>query len=307
MEIFLSKFNDYLKEELLLAENTINAYCNDIKQYLNFLKNELKLKQPQEITYRHISLFLTNMNKYLNSSKTLARKMIVIKKFHSFLFLEKKILWDVSLILKIPKINQTLPPVLSLKEVFLFLDNIPKKNKYIYWRNKALFELMYGSGLRISEILNLTLNKLDLKQSFVYIIGKGSKERMVPITRYTTQTMQKYLDKARKFLIKRQPNNWVFVNIKGHSLTRQGCYKIFKKIAKLANLKTNCYPHTLRHSFATHLLENGIDLRTLQHLLGHEDITTTQIYTHISQKHLKKTYFKYHPRAFTKKTNLKRF
>ncbi|PQP79287.1 recombinase XerD [Candidatus Phytoplasma phoenicium] len=301
MEIFLSKFNAYLKEELLLAENTINAYCNDIKQYLNFLRNELKLNQPQEITSRHISLFLANMNKYLNSSKTLARKMIVIKKFHSFLFLEKKVSWDVSLILKIPKINQTLPPVLSLKEVFLFLDNIPKKNKYIYWRNKALFELMYGSGLRISEILNLTLNKLDLKQSFVYIIGKGSKERMVPITCYTKQTIQKYFDKAREFLIKEHPNHWVFVNLKGQPLTRQGCYKNFKKIAKLANLKTNCYPHTLRHSFATHLLENGIDLRTLQHLLGHEDITTTQIYTHISQKHLKTTYFKYHPRAFTKK------
>ncbi|WAN63057.1 Site-specific tyrosine recombinase XerD [Candidatus Phytoplasma rubi] len=298
MKNFLLEFKLYIKHELLLSSNTIEAYANDINQYLNFMIINLNIKDPNQITQKDISLFLENIVNFYNiSSKSLARKIIVIKKFHYFLFLEKKIKYNVALILKIPKIEKKLPLVLSLKEVFLFLKCIPDKNSLISLRNQAIFELMYGSGLRISEILNLTLSNLYLEKSYIIIIGKGNKERIVPVTKYSSKKLKKYLQKGRSTFLKNKTSLFVFLNKKGERLSRQGCYKIFKKITKKANLRNECSPHTLRHSFATHLLENGIDLRTLQNILGHEDISTTQIYTHISQKYLKKTYFKYHPRA----------
>ncbi|WP_341266575.1 tyrosine recombinase [Candidatus Phytoplasma fraxini] len=299
MKNILDNFKFYIEHELLLSPNTVEAYLNDIKQYLNFITFNLKIKQINKITQKDISLFLENITNLHNiSSRSLARKIIVIKKFHYLLFLEKKVNYNATLILKIPKIEKKLPLVLSLKEVFLFLKCIPdKKNISCSLRNQALFELMYGSGLRISEILNLNLIDLHLQEFYIIIKGKGSKERMAPITKHSTQILKKYLKKVRPEIAKRKTNTFVFLNQNGEHLTRQGCYKIFKKIAKKANLRVECSPHTLRHSFATHLLENGIDLRTLQQILGHENISTTQIYTHITQKYLKKAYLKYHPRA----------
>ncbi|MDV3167901.1 MAG: tyrosine recombinase [Candidatus Phytoplasma stylosanthis] len=298
MKNFVSKFESYLKYELLLSRNTILAYLSDIHQYLNFLTINLKLKNPKQINTRDITLFLSNIvDVYMISSQSLARKIIVIKKFHNFLILDKQINHNPSFIIKIPKVDKKLPSVLSLKEVFKFLECIhDQKNILISLRNQALFELMYGSGLRISEVLNLSLTNIYEKKSYIIVTGKGSKERIVPVTKYSLNTLQKYL-KKRHLFSKNKKNGFVFLNKNGNNLSRQGCYKIFKKIAQKANLDINCSPHILRHSFATHLLENGINLRTLQTILGHEDISTTQIYTHISQKYLKKIYFKYHPRA----------
>jgi integrase/recombinase XerD len=298
MNLILENFKLYLKNELLLSENTIMAYTNDIKQYLNFITKILKIKDLNEINQKKISFFLTNLKNTKNiNSRSLARKIIVIKKFHCFLILEKKIKNNITLTLKIPKINQTLPSVFSLEEVFLFLEKTNINNSFLELRNQSLFELMYSSGLRITEILNLNLNDLNLEELYINITGKGSKERMIPITKYSYLKLKYYLEKVRPFLLKKKKNLYVFLNNKGERLSRQGCYKIFKKNLKLVNLKPNYSPHTLRHSFATHLLENGIDLRTLQNILGHEDISTTQIYTHISQKYLKKIYFQSHPRA----------
>ncbi|MDC9031794.1 tyrosine recombinase [Columbia Basin potato purple top phytoplasma] len=298
MKNILLEFEAYIKHELLLSSNTVQAYLNDISQYFHFITTNLNIQKPNQITKKDISLFLEHMNNIQKiSSRSLARKIIVIKKFHSFLFLEKKVNQDVTLVLKIPKIEKKLPLVLSLEEIYIFLECIDNKNTFISLRNKAFFELMYSSGLRISEILNLTLSKLNLQQSYIIVKGKGSKERIVPITQYSTKKLKKYFKKGRPSLLKQKTNDFVFLNQKGERLSRQGCYKIFKQITKKANLRKECSLHTLRHSFATHLLENGMDLRTLQNILGHEDITTTQIYTHISQKYLKKTYFKYHPRA----------
>ncbi|WP_323847815.1 MAG: tyrosine recombinase [Phytoplasma sp.] len=299
MQSVLIDFKFYIEHELLLSSNTIEAYLNDIKQYLNFITKDLKIKKLNKITQKDISLFLEHITHLYNiSSRSLARKIIVIKKFHYFLFLEKKVKYNVALIIKIPKIELKLPLVLSLQEVFFFLKCvIDKKNALCSLRNKAFFELMYGSGLRISEILNLTLNDLHLQEFYIIIKGKGSKERITPVTKYSSQILKKYLKQGRPILLKKKTISFVFLNQNGERLTRQGCYKIFKKIAKKANLRDEYSPHTLRHSFATHLLENGMDLRTLQNILGHEDIATTQIYTHINPKYLKKAYFKYHPRA----------
>ncbi|TVY12156.1 tyrosine recombinase [Candidatus Phytoplasma pini] len=298
MKCFIYKFKFYLLKELNLSKNTIIAYCSDILQYLNFLKNSLKIKVVEQIEQNHISLFLKNITIPNISSKTIARKIISIKKFHSFLLLEEYVKKDVSLIFKTPKISKNLPSIFSLEEIFLFLKKIQNKNYAISLRNKALFELIYSSGLRVSEALNLDLFKLDFRQHYITIIGKGSKERMVPITKNTSKILQKYLKKGRQILLKNKTkNNFVFLNKDGNHLSRQGCHKIFKNIIKKNNLKICSSPHTLRHSFATHLLEKGINLRTLQKILGHEDISTTQIYTHISQKYLKEIYNKFHPRA----------
>ncbi|MGE9276300.1 MAG: tyrosine recombinase [Candidatus Phytoplasma pruni] len=298
MKYILKEFELYLSDEIILSFNTVKSYLTDVKQYLIFIENELKLKDFKEINKEHVSLFLFHMaNNKRIGSKTLARKIIVIKKFHHFLLLEKKIDYDISLMFKMPKIDKTLPVVLSKEEVFSFLEQVNKNDSIIEIRNKAIFELMYGSGLRITELLNLTLDNLDFKQSQIIILGKGSKERVVPISKYSSNIIKEYLDLSRKFLLKDKKSNLVFLNNKGELLSRQGCYKIFKKIIKLVGLSSKSSPHTLRHSFATHLLENGIDLRTLQNILGHEDISTTQIYTHISQKRLKEVYFQFHPRA----------
>lgn len=190
MKNLLLEFKLYIKHELLLSANTIEAYVNDINQYLNFMIINLNIKDPNQITQKDISLFLENIVNFYNiSSKSLARKIIVIKKFHYFLFLEK-IKYNVTLILKIPKIEKKLPLVLSLKEVFLFLKCIPNKNSLISLRNQAIFELMYGSGLRISEILNLTLSNLYLEESYIIIIGKGNKERIVPVTKYSSKKLK---------------------------------------------------------------------------------------------------------------------
>ncbi|MBP3059240.1 tyrosine recombinase [Texas Phoenix palm phytoplasma] len=298
MNLILKKFEFYISKELSLSKNTVNSYLIDIKQYLNFLSNSLNIKEIQKITKKNISEFLKNISqKNLISSRSLARKIIAIKKFHSFLFLEKEVKSNIALFFKTPKYNKNLPSVLSLEEVLLFFKKIPKNNNWINLRNRCIFELMYDSGLRISELLNLKLSNLDFNQNYIKILGKGSKERIVPLTKNSEKIINKYLEIRKKIFHKEKIINFLFINSKGNRLSRQGCYKIFKKITKLANLKINCFPHTLRHSFATHLLENGLDLRILQKILGHEDISNTQIYTHISQKHIKKIYQKCHPRA----------
>ncbi|MDO8063967.1 tyrosine-type recombinase/integrase [Candidatus Phytoplasma bonamiae] len=299
IENTLKKFKIYLLQELLLSRNTIEAYLTDAKQYLNFLFHILKLNNPNKIKKNNVSDFLNYISKNNDlSSRTVARKIIVIKKIHFFWFLEKCINKNIVENWKIPKITRKLPIVLSSEEIIIFLNKIKNNNSLVIsFRDKLMFELMYSSGLRISEILNLTLSSLYLEKFQIFIIGKGDKERLVPITKHVAKLFHYYLKKIRPSLESQdKKNDWVFLNYQGFRLSRQGCYKIFKKNISLAKVSA-CSPHTLRHSFATHLLENGMDLRILQKILGHEDITTTQIYTHISQKYLKKIYLKCHPRA----------
>ncbi|MCK9492963.1 MAG: tyrosine recombinase, partial [Acholeplasmataceae bacterium] len=217
------------------------------------------------------------------------------KGFHQFLLLEKETTTDVSSLIEAPKIERNLPDVLSVEEVIRLIDHV-KGIEPLDLRNLALLELIYGSGLRVSELLNLKISDIHLTASYVKIIGKGSKERQVPLGQMSVLALREYLTKGRPQLIKIE-NNFLFLNQYGNKLSRQGFFKLLKKIAKDSNITKEVSPHTLRHSFATHLLEAGIDLRTLQELLGHEDISTTQIYTHISQKHLKESYLDAHPRA----------
>ncbi|MBU1094059.1 MAG: site-specific tyrosine recombinase XerD [Firmicutes bacterium] len=295
MKYLVKDFEYYLKNEKGSSKNTIDSYLIDLKQYVLFLETYHQISKPKNIEKKHIEGFLKSTRRKV-SSKSLARKLTTIKSFHHFLMIEKEVDEDVAKGFSAPKIEKTLPQVLSVDEVVSILEQVDK-TKPLGLRNMALLELIYGSGLRVSELLDIQMEDIHLNQGYVIVKGKGNKERMVPISDMSTIALRNYIVKSRETIIKDQRTNFLFVNQDGNRLSRQGFFKILKKLAYDAKVTTECSPHTLRHSFATHLLENGMDLRTLQSLLGHEDISTTQIYTHISQKRIKEIYRNAHPRA----------
>lgn len=295
MKYLIKDFEYYLKNEKGSSSNTIKSYLADLHQYQAFLEKYHQITKPQQIEKKHIEGFLKSMKRQV-SSKSLARKLTAIKSFHHFLMIEKEVSSDIAKSFAAPKIEKSLPKVLSVDEVVSILEQVDK-TKPLGLRNAALLELIYGSGLRVSELLDIQMEDIHLNQGYVIVRGKGNKERMVPISDMSTIALRNYIVKSRESLMKGKPSNVLFINNEGNRLSRQGFFKILKKLANDAHVETDCSPHTLRHSFATHLLENGMDLRTLQSLLGHEDISTTQIYTHISQKRIKEIYKNAHPRA----------
>lgn len=295
MKYILKDFEYYLKNEKGSSLNTILSYMRDLEQYRQFLETYHDIKKPKEIEKKHIEGFLRSMKKKV-STKSLARKLTAIKSFHHFLMLEKEVESDVAKAFEAPKIEKSLPKVLSVDEVVRLLETIDH-TKPLGLRNAALLELIYGSGLRVTELLSIEMKDIHLNQGYVIVSGKGSKERMVPVSDMALIALRNYIVKSRDVLLGDKKSSYLFVNHIGESLSRVGFFKILQKMSKEAGIETECSPHTLRHSFATHLLENGMDLRTLQTLLGHEDISTTQIYTHISQKRIKDIYKEAHPRA----------
>ena len=222
----------------------------------------------------------------------MARNMTAIRNFYKFLMLEKVVARNPSESLDLPKIRSSLPNVLSVQEVDLLLD-IPLNNLFDY-RNKAMLELMYASGLRVGELITLTTRDIDFTNKYVRCFGKGSKERIIPVNDYALKYVKLYLERRNLFL-KGKPTDILFLNNHGEAMTRQGFLFNMKNIAKEKGITKNITPHMLRHSFATHMLNNGADLRSIQLLLGHEDIVTTKIYTHVSQEKIIKDYYKYHP------------
>ncbi len=295
MKYILKDYLYHLKQEKGASENTIDAYLRDLYQYTEFLAKYHHISKPELIEKKHIEGYLKSLNKK-NSAKTIARKLTAIKSFHKFLFMDRIVVDDIAKDFSTPKIGKSLPKVLTVEEVVRILELV-ENNTPLGLRNKALLELVYGSGLRVSELLNIQTEDIHLTQGYVIVHGKGNKERMVPLSDMALIALRNYIVKGRESLINEERTNDLFLNKTGHKLSRQGFHKLLKKLAKDAGVTSTCSPHTLRHSFATHLLENGMDLRTLQTLLGHEDISTTQIYTHISQKRLKESYHKAHPRA----------
>ncbi len=296
MKYLIKDFQYYLSNELGLSKNTISAYIKDLEQYQTFLEKYHHINKVDRIEKKQIEGFINSLKRKNISSKTISRKLTSIKKFHSFLLLEKEVDDNIALNFNMPKTEKTLPKVLSVDEVVSLLEAIDRTTD-LGLRNLALLELIYGSGLRVSELLDLRLGDIHINQSYVIVTGKGSKERMVPISDMAVIAVRNYITKAREKLMKKESHSYLFVNQYGKRLSRQGFHKLLKKLAVDAKVETELSPHTLRHSFATHLLENGMDLRSLQNLLGHEDISTTQIYTHISQKRIKEIYNKAHPRA----------
>lgn len=295
LKYILTDFKLYLVEERGLSSNSIKSYSKDIDQYLEFLKKYHQISDPSQIQKKHVNGFLKSLERRNLSPKTVARKISAIKSLHHFMLVAEYLPEDVSEDFHTPKIPKTLPDVLSVDEVVRILE-VASKPGALGLRNKALLELIYGSGLRVSELLDIKMGDIHIRERYVIVHGKGSKDRLVPISDMAILALRRYMTEGRPELLKTN-NSYLFVNNSGGKLSRQGFYKILQGLAKEAEIDINVSPHTLRHSFATHLLENGIDLRSLQTLLGHEDISTTQIYTHISKTHARDIYIKAHPRV----------
>lgn len=291
----MSDYIHFLTIEKGLAENTLKSYERDLKQYQLFLKKEYEISDVQSIERNHIKHFLLSLKEQGKSSSSISRMISTIRSFHHFLIRERLVDHDASLHIETPKKERMLPKVLSSQEVEELLD-IAGQTPFDL-RNKAMLETLYATGLRITELLSLQLDDLHLMMGFVRITGKGGKERIVPLGKHAQDAIADYVDHGRPQLEKRTPSDSLFLNHHGRAMTRQGFWKILKGIVMEKGIKKEISPHMLRHSFATHLLENGADLRAVQEMLGHADISTTQIYTHVTKTRLKDIYHSYHPRA----------
>lgn len=285
----------YLKVERGLSENTINSYGIDLKLFLEYLrKNEIpSFKQVNKEVIVNYMQAEKNNNK---ANSSILRSVSSLRKFFQYLAQEKIIEKDPMLLIDTPKKKQHLPQVLTKEEVEKLLHS-PNTGQVLGLRDRAMLELMYATGLRISEIINLKLEDLHLTMGTLQTLGKGHKERIVPVGDEAIKWINRYLEEARPKLLKQKRSNYLFLNFHGNNLTRQGVWKNLKAEVRKAGIQKNITPHTLRHSFATHILENGADLRIVQELLGHADISTTQIYTHLSNKQLADIYNRAHPRA----------
>lgn len=289
LEESIKEFLRYLRIDKGYSENTISSYRIDLKKFLDYNKN----KNLDSISNSDIKDYVKWLNKINLNEKSISRNISCLKSFYKFLVIEKIVKDNPSESLFIPKIKKHLPSILSEEEVLKLLD-IELTDSFSY-RNKAMLELMYATGLRVSELVNLKLQDIDLSQDIVRTFGKGSKERVIPIGDYAKEYLEKYIYEYRSSMLKKSNNEYLFLNNHGQKMTRQGFFKIIKKIAKEKGIDKELSPHTLRHSFASHMLKYGADLRTIQELLGHSDISTTQIYTHITNEELKRNYEDFHP------------
>lgn len=283
----LEKYQIYLltvkqKEE----KTTVSSYIEDIYKYLEYMENN-KIKTALNIEYQDITKYLKYLDNNNYETSSIIRKIVSIKLFHKYLSEEYKIK-DVSSKIINPKLRRKLPNILTIEEVDNLLDI--KLNTPFDYRNKAMLELMYSSGLRVSELVDLKLNNIDLDNGYVRCLGKGKKERIIPIGEIAIEYLKKYINEYRNSMKKGYYTENVFLNNHGKNITRQGFFLIIKNIAKEKNIDKNITPHMLRHSFATHLLNNGANLRTIQEMLGHSSITTTQIYTNVSNDIIKENY-----------------
>ena len=291
-------FETELKEFLLyivvskgLSQNTRENYERDLREYLMFLEKEvvnLESVKREQLTHYLIQLYERGLN-----TKSTSRQLSSIRSFHQFLLIEGKTTHNPCQLIENPKISRQLPDVLSVDEVTQLLESFDVSDS-LGIRNQAMVELLYGSGLRVSELLALKVEDVHLTMMFVRCRGKGDKERIIPIGEEAVKSLERYLTQARGSLLKKG-TQILFVNKFGNPMTRQGFWKILKQQAQQCGITKTISPHRLRHSFATHLLQNGVDLRYVQEMLGHADIATTQIYTHTTREHLKQVYETYHP------------
>ncbi len=295
MDELTQTYLDYLIIEKGLSHNTILSYSEDLIRFLNFLEKN-KINTIHGVDTTTILAWLIDLAKNGLSAKSRARHLISIRGFFKFLLTEKIIFANPLKNVDIPKTGLSLPKFMTVQEVSDLLD-VPDIRKPRELRNAAMMEIMYGSGLRVSELVSLKLQDINLDANVVRVMGKGSKERMVPFGSHAGNITQKWIKQGRPVLLNGISTPYLFFARGGNPMTRQGFWKILKKYGILAKLSKNITPHTLRHSFATHLLEGGADLRSVQTLLGHSDISTTQIYTHISRDYLIKMHRQYHPRG----------
>ena len=291
---YITEFVSYLKIERGLSSNSIIAYTNDTNKLKNYCEdNNLSIK---EVQYSDLKNFIAELYDLGLSARSQARIISGIKQFYAYLLIENLITSDPSELLEQPKIGRKLPEVLTIEEIDLLI-NANNLTKYEGYRNRAILEVLYSCGLRVSELVNLKFSDLFYDEGFVRVIGKGNKERLVPLSKSVEKEIQLYVEKMRsKLTIKQGHENFIFLNRRGTQLTRVMVFIIIKDLALKTDLKKKISPHTFRHSFATHLIEGGANLRAIQEMLGHESIITTEIYTHLDQRFLKDAILSYHPR-----------
>lgn len=295
MDLLIDQFIHFLSVEKGLAANTLESYQRDIMAYATYLRNH-GVKDVHDSSRTHIIGYLLSLQEKGRATATLSRNMASIRAFYQFLVRDKYLDKDPSIHLETPKIEKRLPKVLSVEEVERLLEG-PSLDSPTGIRDKAMLELLYATGIRVSELVSLAIGDVNLEMGFVKCIGKGSKERIIPLGSMANRIVRQYIEAGRPKLLKQSHETALFLNHLGKQITRQGFWKIIKRYASLVNIRTEITPHTLRHSFATHLLENGADLRSVQEMLGHADISTTQIYTHVTRTRIKDVYAKTHPRA----------
>lgn len=279
----LSEYLEYLSLEKCLSKNTISSYSGDLLSFIDFIKDN-DIETPETIKRNNINGFIRSLRSKGFTASSINRKIVSLKGWFSWLQSKEEIIEDPTITLEQPKLERFLPKVLSEKEIDQLI------NKCNQPEHRAIIELLYSSGLRVSELINLQLNDINFKSGYLVCKGKGDKERLIPIGKKARYEISYYLESRRNQIVDDQnKNDYIFLTSKGHQISRQEVWKLIKELSKSINKDIS--PHTLRHSFATHLLENGADLRVVQELLGHSDISTTQVYTHVSKKRLKDVYF----------------
>ena len=289
----IKSFSTYLRIERSLSTNTIESYSNDLNKLSDFLTP--KSISATKVRLNDLKDFITSISEILSETSQ-SRIISAIKSFYKFLLIENLIQTDPSENLVSPKIGRKLPNVLTIEEINLIINSVESNNVGI--RNRAIIEIIYGCGLRVSELTNLLLSNLFLKQGYIKIVGKGNKERLSPIGSLATDSLNDFLTNVRPTLkINDKFSDHVFINNRGTSLSRSMIFKMIKKYTLKANIDKDISPHSLRHSFATHLVEGGANLRAVQEILGHSSITTTEIYTHLDSDYLRSNLVEYHPRA----------
>ncbi len=295
LDFLVDQYLSTLSIERGYSSHTIESYASDLKDFLSFLEIH-KINDPNEILSAHILLYLTDLRRRGLSEETISRRLSSLRGFFAFLALEHGLKENPIALIEGPRPGRKLPTVLSVEEVKKLLE-APDISTPVGLRDRAMLELMYASGLRVSELIGLKVFDINLEIGFVRVVGKGSKERLVPIGEYAQDAVKNYLTNGRPKLLKRPDEAHVFLNKRGKPLTRQRFWQIIKDYARRCGLIHKVSPHVLRHSFATHLLEHGADLRTVQMMLGHASLSTTQIYTHVQAETLRKVHAKYHPRG----------
>ncbi len=289
------KYFNFLLFEKGLADLTLESYGRDLSEFLKFLENQ-GINTIKEADTPVILAYLIELKKLGLKARSRARHLATLRGFFKYLVLEKILKINPAKIIDFPKTGLKLPDVLSVAEINILL-NIPDSKKPTSIRDGAMIELLYAAGLRVSELILLKISDINLEACFIRVMGKGSKERVVPIGLYARNRVDDYIKNARPLLLKNIASQYIFVARAGKPMTRQGFWKLLRKYSQQSSINKKIYPHSLRHSFATHLLEGGADLRSVQMMLGHVDIATTQIYTHVARKHLKEIHQKYHPRG----------
>jgi integrase/recombinase XerD len=295
MQDLIEIFLNYLSVERGASPNTIDSYKNDLLFYQNYLR-EKGINSFLKVNRQDINDFMLKQKEKNLSASSISRRLSCLKTFYRFLLREKIISFDPTEAMQSPKLWKKVPDTLNVEEIEKLISQPNIKTK-IGIRDKAILDTLYATGMRVSEVVNLKLQQLNLEMGFLRCIGKGNKERIIPLGRYACNAIKKYLQESRGFLLGKKQSDFLFLNRQGYQISRQGIWKIIKKYARLAGIKKPVRPHILRHSFATHLLERGADLRSVQEMLGHSDISTTQVYTHINKDYLKMIHKKFHPRG----------